>query len=302
MKKNFKKGFTLVELSLALVFISILLLTIGWLTIHITSVYEKGLAMKAVNSSAKEIIDDVSRSIAASPARTVESLCSEKYDPNVRPGAYNACVKDNASKFSYQQRYANVEISGEVKQVPVNGVFCTGRYSYIWNTAYVLNRIDYKTSAQNATFTANGYKSNDFRLIKVSDFSRQLCTQHLYPTAYLYDESSFYTYSGDVVVDKVGNTKTLNSANTLVDLLDSSENDIALYDFTMFSPAVHYLTTSGFYSGTFILATLRGGIDINTTGDFCSDPPDNLNTDFAYCAINKFNFSMRAAGEKMRNE
>jgi hypothetical protein len=121
------------------------------------------------------------------------------------------------------------------------------------------------------------------------------------PTAYIYDDGYEYTHGGDVVVDKVGNQSTIG-INTAIDLLDSSENDIALYDFTIFAPSVHYLTTAGFYSGTFILATLRGGIDINTTGDFCSDPPDNLNTDFAYCAINKFNFSMRAAGERMRNE
>ena len=298
MKNNSKKGFTIVELSLAIVFISVLLLTIGWLTIHITSVYEKGLAMKAVNSSAKEIIDDVSRAIAASPARTVGNLCADVYNPSTREEAYNQCVDDQARKLSYQQRYANVEIAGEVKQVPVNGVFCTGRYSYIWNTAYVLNNVDYKTNAKRANFN----NSNDtFRLLKVSDFSRKLCTQHMVPTAYIYDDGYDYTYGGDVIVDKVGNESTVG-INTAVDLLDSSENDIALYDFTIFAPSVHYLTTAGFYSGTFILATLRGGIDINATGDFCSDPPDNLNTDFAYCAINKFNFSMRAAGERMRNE
>ena len=54
MENSTKKGFTLVELSLAIVFISILLLTIGFLTVHITSVYQKGLAMKAVNATAKE--------------------------------------------------------------------------------------------------------------------------------------------------------------------------------------------------------------------------------------------------------
>ena len=74
-KMNNKKGFTMVELSLALIFVSIILITIAWLTIHITSVYEKGLAMKAVNSTAKELIDDFSRAIATSPARTVQSLC-----------------------------------------------------------------------------------------------------------------------------------------------------------------------------------------------------------------------------------
>ena len=71
---------------------------------------------------------------------------------------------------------------------------------------------------------------------------------------------------------------------------------------SVFAPTVHELTSSAYYSGTFILATLRGGININSTGEFCSDPPDNLNTDFAYCAINKFNFAMKADGEKLDSE
>jgi hypothetical protein len=86
------------------------------------------------------------------------------------------------------------------------------------------------------------------------------------------------------------------------EMLDNSQNNLAIYDFTVFKPTIHKVTSAAFYSGTFILATLRGGIDINSTGEFCSDPPDNLDTDFAYCAINKFNFAMRAAGEKTATE
>ena len=133
MAKKTKKGFTLVELALALAFVAVLLLTIAWLTIHLTTVYEKGLAMKSVNSVGKELIDDFSRSISASPAITVESLCS-KYSGE----QYNKCVGDSARRFSFQQRYNKVIVDGTETVVPTNGVFCTGRYSYIWNTAYVL--------------------------------------------------------------------------------------------------------------------------------------------------------------------
>ena len=111
MENSTKKGFTLVELSLAIVFISILLLTIGFLTVHITSVYQKGLAMKAVNATAKELIDDVSRSIAGSPVRSASSLCLEKYSGGSNPSsAYTDCVNDNARKMIYQQRYGLVSI------------------------------------------------------------------------------------------------------------------------------------------------------------------------------------------------
>lgn len=298
LKKN-QKGFTLVELALALVFVSVLLITVAWLTIHITTVYEKGLAMKAVNSVGKELVDDFSRAVSVSPAMTTNSLCSQKYNKDTRTEQYNRCVNDSARKFSYQQRYNRVieKKTGNEMVVPTNGVFCTGRYSYIWNSAYVLNmgdgsQYDYSPATvgnYKAVFSYNGGTNDNFRLLKVSDFTRELCTQHVNGSEYVYDDSPVYTLSG-------------MTPETNEDLLDNSDNNIALYDMTIFAPTIHDLTSSAYYSGTFILATLRGGININSTGEFCSDPPDNLATDFAYCAINKFNFAMRAAGEKIDTE
>lgn len=285
-KMQNKKGFTIVEVTLALVFVSIILITIAWLTIHITSVYEKGLAMKAVNSTAKEIIDDVSRAIATSPARTVDSLCSQVYTEG--SSAYNKCIDDNARKFTYQQRYGNVNINGTVKSVPTNGVFCTGRYSYLWNSAYVLNSADYTVVSGGKAVFNRAYSPN-FRLLKISDYTRELCTQHMLSNVYYYDDNNNYYI-------------TNGAPDVNYEMLDNSENNLAIYDFTVFKPTIHKVTSAAFYSGTFILATLRGGIDINSTGEFCSDPPDNLDTDFAYCAINKFNFAMRAAGEKTATE
>ena len=292
MKKTQKKGFTLIELSFALIFISIILITIAWLTIHITTTYQKGLAMKAVNASAKEIIDDFSRAISTSPAQPVESICAEKYTYSTdSTTAYQKCVKDNARKFMYQQRYGQIKIrtkehpEGEVKKLPTNGVFCSGRYSYIWNTAYVLNTEDYKPAVSIANYKAtfNYAKDPNFRLLKVSDFDKELCKQHMV-SGYMYDDRPEYKLGSDPEVK--------------IDLLDSSENNLAIYDLAMFSPTVHTVTSSALHSGTFILATLRGGVDVTATGEFCTDPPDNLDTDFAYCSINKFNFTMRAAGEK----
>lgn len=289
-KMQHKKGFTIVEVSLALVFVAIILITIAWLTIHITSVYEKGLAMKAVNSTAKEIIDDVSRAIATSPARTVESLCSQVYtESDAASSPYRLCINDNARKFVYQQRYGSVDVNDAVKQVPTNGVFCTGRYSYLWNSAYVLNTIDYHSVGGSYKAVFNYANSPDFRLLKISDYTRDLCTQHMSSLAYMYDDNNNYTLHD-------------GAPDVNIEMLDNSENNLAIYDFTIFKPTIHQVTSAAFYSGTFILATLRGGIDINSTGEFCSAPPDNLDTDFAYCAINKFNFAMRAAGEKTATE
>lgn len=300
MKKIVKKpGFTIIEVSLAIVFVSVLILTIGYLTINITSTYEKGLAMKSVNSTGKEIIDDLSRVIEGSPAQTVDSLCSEVYSVATISGrtAREKCIKDKARKVIYQQYYNTVEINGKDENVPVAGVFCTGRYSYLWNTAYTLNSKDYKHKGGNysITFKNNSHPdTNNFRLLKVSDFSRSVCKTGLSRTDYQY-------YHPGVIESR-------ETLLTYEDLLEQTKSDdyassnLALYDFTLFYPSVHKITSSGFYSASFVLATLRGGININTTGEFCSDPPDNLNTDFAYCAVNKFNFSAKAEGEKLDSE
>lgn len=291
MKKDaIKKGFTMIELSLAMLFISIILITIAWLTMHITTVYQKGLAMKAVNATAKELIDDFSRAIAGSPVHSVQSQCL-RYPSTSE--AYSICTGDNARDFSYQQRYGIIRLKGktENKTVPTSGVFCTGRYSYLWNTAYVLDDEGYtpvNVSKSTLHINATDKTYEDFRLLKVQDYSKVLCSQKMESSRYLYGPDNHFVLESEPGV--------------VVDLLDSSENNLAIYDMTIFKPAVHKLTSAGYYSGTFILATLRGGVDITATGDFCTEPPDGLNTDFAYCSINKFNFSMRAAGEKMDSE
>ncbi len=64
-----------------------------------------------------------------------------------------------------------------------------------------------------------------------------------------------------------------------------------------------------FFSGTFILATNNGDVNIVRTGDYC-DPhstntdgatgsPLNLGSGFNYCGINKFNFAARTAGSSV---
>ena len=50
---------------------------------------------------------------------------------------------------------------------------------------------------------------------------------------------------------------------------------------------------------SFILGTLRGGANVNVSGEFCATPGSNSSVeDFDYCAINKFNFAARTLGGK----
>ena len=63
-KKGTKKGFTLIELSFAILFISMLLLTLTLIASEIIAIYRKGYAIKTINSVGPTLL----------PARLPENL------------------------------------------------------------------------------------------------------------------------------------------------------------------------------------------------------------------------------------
>ncbi|MBQ3305925.1 hypothetical protein IJH02_00605 [Candidatus Saccharibacteria bacterium] len=267
MKAHDKRGFTIVELSLASAFLGILLITIALLVTHVITIYQKGMTIKSVNTIGEDLIDNFTRSISAS----------------VQPDEVKIDVM-------YKEQTATVKIARANKEfsAPSRGIFCTGKYTYLWNTGYILDD-------ENQTYTKPGGDSlkdqrmkvtypkedgsggketiDDFRLLQVNDLGRALCNG----------------LSSNQLV-------SFNLDEKPTELLEKSEDNLALYDLTIFEPKYHNETRHSFYSGTFILATIRGGVNIMDIGNFCTDQPDNLNTDFAYCAINKFNFATRATG------
>ncbi len=92
--RNDSRGFTLVELMIAMAFIAMLLLAIAMLVIQIGGTYNKGVTMKSVNQAGRAITEDMRRTIAA----------SKPFDATV-VAHYNDAA----------------------------GRLCTGTYSYIWN-------------------------------------------------------------------------------------------------------------------------------------------------------------------------
>lgn len=273
-------GFTIVELSLALAFFSVLLLAIGFLSIHIIGIYQKGLSMKAVSSTSRELISDFSRSISASVGQNVSENCSKLSGSGIIH-----CKKDHGRKLIYRQNYGTIEIKGAEKSVPFSGVFCTGQHSYIWNTGYALNPAShYKIKSGNRA-TYNG--KNDFRLLKINDYGREACS-HNVQSDYRYTISHNYKITGNPNGEE---------------LLKNSEDNLMLYDLVVFSPVEHDLSQHAFYAGTFTIGTAKGNIDITGNGDYCKEDKSlGLSSEFNYCAINKFNFAMRAAGEKIDND
>lgn len=303
-----KKGFTLVEISLATAFLSALLLTIALLINALPKMYQKGVTIQSVNYTGQELMDEFTASLSSATDTDLSKKCESITDSTKK----GDCDNDNARKFLIQTFYTDsVTIKRqdfeptEDFSVPMGGVLCTGYYTYIWNSGYVLDdsgdyytkkdgtkfatgdRVAYKTSAD-ATET-----NSDFRLIRVLDKERFVCSERINELGYnnvdLYDSNVPIILPGDVSTND----------DQFLELLKSSEQDgnLALYDLNMFLPTRSVANGHVFYSGSFILATISGAVNIKSASNFCAPPGnEDVSGAFLYCAINKFNFAVRATG------
>lgn len=276
---NTKKGFTLVELLLAIAFLSVLLLSITLLIVHVIAVYQKGMSIRAVSNTGKTLIDDVSRSIIASPIQDI-AVEDKNGDGKIEESEEIASL----GKY-YFQEYRNIILPedettdrpDEAGTVPMFGAFCTGTHTYLWQTGYIFNSDQTHVTYQ-YFIDGTSHTTDDFRLLKIYDPAREICQQHINNPGSRYFSA-------------------VSSQRPPVELLDSSESNLAIYDFRVFPAVQNHITGHAFYSSSFILATLKGGVNITASGNYCKEPTYTLATDFAYCSINKFNFAVRSTGE-----
>jgi len=299
-----KKGFTLVELSIATAFLSVLLVLLALITLEIVSIYRKGLAIKSINATGKELIEGFTAAITAAPAKDLTASCSDFFpatssQPN---SGYSKCLNDEAYKLVYHQHYYTVNIDGVDSIVPTNGSFCTGLYSYVWNTGYFYGD-KYQTAATPATLTyvyKDTKKTIDFRLLRVLDPSRLVCASQINNE---YEFTGTYTAHANYDISSYNSTQYALAAEP-TELLASkidTLSQLALFDFKAYPPAQDHISKQIFYPATFVLATTQGGVNVTATGDYCL-APTGIDTDFYYCAINKFNFAARAVGGQHHDE
>jgi len=97
------KGFTLVELMLAMTFISTLLLVIAMTIVQIANIYNRGMILKGVNQNARSISEELDRAVSASSTFSTDSAA---------------------------QRYVNNQWGGRM---------CLGQNSYVWNYGTALS-------------------------------------------------------------------------------------------------------------------------------------------------------------------
>ncbi len=284
-------GFTLIELSLSLVFIATLSLIIAFLVSNTVSSYRRGVILKQINTVGMDIVDDMRAAVQNSSTKSVTSDCNIVFNTT---GDITDCENSGAVDFVIVKKNASkIELgAGEIiTNTPMFGAFCSGTYSYIWNSGYFFTaknsagypKIEGVEMAKFIYGTGSGKTLRDFRLLKVRDDDRAVCI-----TASIngLSNNTFDIRSyGEIVSEEP------------IDLLKSNDIGLALYDLSTSAPADSVALNSLFYSVSFVLGTAQGGINVAASGNFCSTPNDYVDQNFDYCAINKFNFAARATGD-----
>ena len=322
-----KSGFTMVELSITLAFIGVLLITIAVITTNIVTIYQKGMALKAVNSVGRGLIDDFISSIDSAPSVDTTSICRSLLgasdDNEEGKNAISNCVKDHAYKYIYRSIETEVPIDSDEAPRQLSGIFCTGSYSYIWNTYYGISEgstigIKYKTSDKDEVQQLpNNDNPEPIRLARFKDPNYRLCSatvNNKYEFENIeYDDGIEYidiTSLSYKINDSDSTSAVYNISEPTQGMLDSFDLELYLYQLTIFPISQDSVSLRTYMAGTFILATGRGNIDILRSGDYCqpgvynekgdlegdTSSLNNLGSEFNYCAINKFNFAGRTAG------
>lgn len=271
---NKKKAFTIVEFLLAMTFLAVLLMGIATITMRVINIYRKGLALRAINAAGRDIINDITRTVSGSPI--VESI-------NPTPSQGNKIVASDIFD-AYRAYYNELTTVYNEKTVQSGGVFCTGSYSYVWNTAPSIKRAREDFNAHKGEMMLINGKY--YKFARIPDTTRSACA---------HQDNSFNLSSNEI---------TVSDENSIVSLISDDDSDLALYDFAIMPASQNNKTGQIFYSGTFIIATMRGGINVLSNGDFCtgtdvmySSDVEATNQEFNYCAVNKFNFAVRATGQ-----
>ena len=104
-----QKGFTIIELTLSMAFVSVLLLAIVMTSIQAGRIYNKGVVLESVNQASRDIGDSIRRDF----------------------------MQSDAAHVSRTEEPESVIILSEGGQ-PKSGRFCLGGYSYLWNYPSVL--------------------------------------------------------------------------------------------------------------------------------------------------------------------
>ena len=293
-------GFTIVELSLSIAFIAVLSIIVVVIISNAVSSYHRGLTLNQLNTVGMDLVEDIRTAVQSSPARSPKQDCSAAFsDPT-------NCNKDSGQSFVHREYKSTVKISNSTSSsLPVFGVFCTGEYSYLWNSGYYFSGKINNATAEKGLFLkvmkageGEPITYSDFRLLKVQDDTRLVCK--IMAGVDLNNANGGTYRKNNSVVLPTNNLIDITSQPIDEDPIDLLEgNSLAIYNLTSAVPAEGGAGNM-LYAVSFILGTVQGGINIDNNGsNFCATPEDyerDEDENFDYCAINKFNFAAQATG------
>ena len=232
MIRDAKQGFTLIELMLAMTFISILLLSITMVGIQAGRMYSRGVVLRDVNQAGRDISDMFRRDF----------------------------LQANGGK---------INITG--LRVPNNenwttGRLCLGAHSYVWNNPKYLD--DPSLLGANRLFKVDG---NPINLVRVVDADGGLCKR---------DGSGRYPETVDMA-----------KSSNLLRPISSGDGSIGIHNVTP-EKITSDNSREALYKLTFTLGTSKMSEIRNSS---CK-APDETDSNFEFCAINKFEMIVRTNG------
>ena len=137
-----KKGFTLVELMLAMVFVSVLLLAIALTAIQSGRLYNRGTILRSINQAGRDISDNLRRDFLQANSQKINL------------GADSADMLGSV----IEHKSASGKTGGRI---------CLGYYSYVWN-----NAVDNAASRPDLVKYDSGEAIN---FVRVADSGGNLC-------------------------------------------------------------------------------------------------------------------------------
>jgi prepilin-type N-terminal cleavage/methylation domain-containing protein len=166
------KGFTLIELMLAMTFIAVLLVAIAMTTIQISNIYNKGITLREVNQAGRSLSDEFQRGI----------MNSVPFD--VTP-------------------YSPTNLTSKYVDGNGGGRLCLGSYTYVWNYGKSI------AGVVGAPAVDNKYDNGStVRFAKVTDASGKLCADPLSAVPRADATDMLSTGDRDLVLHSFDITKT----------------------------------------------------------------------------------------------
>lgn len=298
-----KKGFTLVELMIAVGFVGSLLILIALVIVQIMGLYNKGLTLKSVNEVSRTVVRDMQQSISS--ADYFKIYYAESSDPGMPTRLVMAKSLGEAEEDSTTTDYYSNNAGGRL---------CTGVYSYAWNTGAAIQAF----SAGDKTYDGGDIQFIDeaegqpIRFVKAKDPGKALCRA---PAGTSEGELTLTERKRNLAKIARPEYKLLpenTTTDTYSNVLVAGNGNLVMYKFSVkqvptptATPAGgsgvdQFNTVSTFYSISMVLGTQNGDESENgkdgfvTSNESCKPPGEDTVNDGEYCAVNKIDFVARA--------